>query len=183
MRIVAGRFKGVRLDSPDGTLTRPTSDRAREGLFNILAHGTYAERLRGGRVLELFAGTGALGLEALSRGAASCTFVERDRATLSVLRRNIAKCRAQNATVLAADAYRPPPGGPFDLILLDPPYGAGAVEKCLAALLASDAMMAAKLLVTQSDPKTAVDVPAGLSLLADRRYGSARFLLLEKADD
>jgi len=184
MRIVAGRFKGVRLQAPEGAGTRPTSDRAREGLFNILAHGAYAERLRGARVLELFAGTGALGLEALSRGAAFCTFVERDRAALGLLRANIAKCRVERETrVVAGDGFAPSLTTEADLILLDPPYEDGAVERALTALLNRETVSEETLIVTQSDPKTVIDVPAGLELLEDRKYGAARFLFLERPGD
>ena len=184
MRIVAGRFKGIRLQAPDGAATRPTGDRAREGLFNILAHGSYAEKLRGGQVLELFAGTGALGLEALSRGAAFCTFVERDRRALALLRDNIAKCKAEQDTrVVAGDGFAPSLSAPVDLVLLDPPYDEGAVERALAALITGKALSGDTLIVTQSDPKTPVDVPEALTVLDDRKYGAARFLFLERADD
>ena len=142
MRIVAGKHKGVRLDVPDGSATRPTADRARENLFNILAHGVYAEKLRGGRVLELFAGTGALGLEALSRGAAHCTFVETGRPALAALRTNIAKCRVEDRSkVDTADAFHlGRQSKPYDILLLDPPYKDGAVEQAIQSAVYAGAV-------------------------------------------
>lgn len=127
-RIIAGRYAGRRLAVPSSG-ARPTTDRVREAVFNALTH-----RLAdwsGCRVLDLFAGSGALGLEALSRGAASATFVERDRVALGVLRRNIATMETTgSAHVVAADALRwlPPPGATFDLVLADPPYPMAAAE-------------------------------------------------------
>lgn len=180
MRIVAGKHKGVRLDSPDGSATRPTSDRARENLFNILGHGAYAEKLRGGHILELFAGTGALGLEALSRGGAHCTFVETDRAALTALRGNIAKCKAQDrSTILNTDAFRlPRQQKPAGIVLLDPPYKEGAIEQAVAAAAAAGAVGPDTLLIAQLDPKTVWNLPDGFVLLDERRYGAALFLFL-----
>lgn len=180
MRIVAGKHKGVRLDSPEGPATRPTSDRARENLFNILGHGDYAKRLRGGRILELFAGTGALGLEALSRGAAHCTFVETGKPALAALRANIAKCRAEDRSrVIASDAYRlGRQSRPFDIVLLDPPYKEGAVEEAIAAALEAGVIGKDTLVIAQLDPKTPISVPDGFVLQDDRKYGAARFLFL-----
>lgn len=183
MRIVAGRHKGVRLEAPEGAATRPTSDRARENLFNILAHGDYAEKLRGGRILELFAGTGALGLEALSRGAGHCTFVETGKPALTALRANIAKCRVEDRSrVDSSDAFRlGRQSQPYDIILLDPPYQEGAIEQALVAAVNADAVGPETLVVAQLDPKTACTVPEGFALLDDRKYGAARFLFLEPA--
>ena len=113
MRIIAGRHRGRRLLAPAGAATRPTADRVRQALFDRLMHAPWAGRaaVDGARVLDAFAGTGALGLEALSRGAAVATFLETGRAALAALRGNIAACRAEvRCTVLAADALRPPPG-------------------------------------------------------------------------
>ncbi len=183
VRIVAGKHKGVRLDAPEGPATRPTSDRARENLFNILGHGDYAEKLRGGRVLELFAGTGALGLEALSRGGAHCVFVENSKPALAALRANIAKCRAEDRSkVEASDAFRlRPQAKPYDLVLIDPPYRERAIEQAIKAALDARAVGADTLVIAQLDPKTTWDTPEGFTLLDDRRYGAARFLFFTRS--
>jgi 16S rRNA (guanine(966)-N(2))-methyltransferase RsmD len=119
MRIITGRFKGVRVSAPAGSAVRPTSDGLRETLFNVLQDTVAAKR-----VLDAFAGTGALGLEALSRGAAHVTFIERDPRVLRVLKENVTRCRAEDACAIIRDdflhARRAPE--PFDLILIDPPY-------------------------------------------------------------
>jgi 16S rRNA (guanine966-N2)-methyltransferase len=165
MRIIAGQWGGRRLVTPRGQRTRPTSDRVREALFSILGP------LDGARVLDLFAGSGALGLEALSRGAAHATFVERERAALRALRDNAADLGA-DAEVVAADvtvflrAARER-GAQYDLIFLDPPYrdAAGlAQELSLAPLLADGARV-----VGESDRRAPLELP--LPLTDERRYG------------
>ena len=149
MRIVGGRFRGRSLAGPRSSAIRPTTDRTRESLFNILAHG-HAERLTGARVLDLFAGTGALGLEALSRGAAFVMFVERSTEGRALLRANmdalgvagISKVFRRDATELGAiGALRP-----FDLVFADPPYGKGLCARALESAavggwLAPDALV------------------------------------------
>lgn len=124
MRIVAGMYRGRRLQAPSGTLTRPTTDRVREALFSVLH--SLSGGLDGAVVLDAFAGSGALGLEALSRGAAHVTFVEKDRRALDALRANIGSLAASGSCrVVAIDVTRSAPApvaGPFSLILLDPPY-------------------------------------------------------------
>ncbi len=124
MRIIAGKWRGRVLVAPAGQKTRPTVERVRQALFDRLMHAPWGGRgvIEGARVLDVFAGTGALGLEALSRGAAHATFMEPDSAALAALRANIAACRAE-ATVLAGDARRPPPGTGCRLVFLDPPLG------------------------------------------------------------
>lgn len=127
MRIVAGEWRGRNLVAPEGDITRPTSDRTRETLFSMLISrlGSFEEL----RIADLFAGSGALGLEALSRGAASCVFVEQDPGAIRALRTNIANLRVQDrcdvraTSVMSMGAVR---GEPLDLVLLDPPYGTGA---------------------------------------------------------
>jgi 16S rRNA (guanine966-N2)-methyltransferase len=122
MRIIAGTFKGRRLEAPKGLRVRPTSDSLRETLFNVLG-----ATVEGARVLDAFAGTGALGLEALSRGAAHATFVERDRLALAALERNVERCGVRSSSVVIRDDFlqygaRREAQGAFDLVLLDPPY-------------------------------------------------------------
>src|SRR5579859_125410 len=134
MRLVAGRFKGRVLAAPEGSTTRPTADRVRESLFNILAHGE--PELRGARVADVFAGSGALGLEALSRGAAHVTFFEKDTPPLSVIAANIKKLGCEReADLLRTDACNPPAARqPCQFLLLDPPYRSGLAAVALPAL-------------------------------------------------
>jgi 16S rRNA (guanine966-N2)-methyltransferase len=175
MRIIAGAWRGRPIEAPSGTATRPTSDRAREGLFSMLASrlGSFEEL----QVADLFAGTGSFGLEALSRGAAHCTFVESDRAALEALRRNVAKLgAADRADIRAQDATRFA-GGPFDLVLLDPPYGSGLGEKAIAQLLASNALATGCLVALETGRAEHETIP-GLAELAERTYGKARIRIL-----
>src|SRR5579872_7217688 len=134
MRIIAGTHKGRRLEAPADQAIRPTADRVREALFSILAHRL--EGFAGRRVLDAFAGSGALGLEALSRGAESAVFMDRDRAALALCRRNAGTLQSSDrAQFLLSDATKPPHSDHrCDLILLDPPYGKGLGEKALSAL-------------------------------------------------
>jgi 16S rRNA (guanine966-N2)-methyltransferase len=133
MRIIGGRFKRRQLASPTGPGLRPTSDRLRETLFNVLGPG-----VEGARVLDLFAGTGALGLEALRRGAAAVTFVERDRRALEVLAENVRRCDAGALSTTIAGTFpgAAVPAAAFDLVLLDPPYGFDALEAALSTAAA-----------------------------------------------
>jgi 16S rRNA (guanine966-N2)-methyltransferase len=162
--------------APPGTATRPTSDRLRQALFDLLWHAPWAgrEAVEGAVVLDAFAGTGALGLEAISRGAANATFLERDHAALAALRRNIATCGAEAASrVLAIDATRPPPSGaPASLVFLDPPYRQNLVPVAVTALTSAGWLAPNALLVAE----TARDEPLPLPLpcLDDRTHGAAR---------
>ena len=180
MRIIAGAWRGRPLVAPVGAETRPTADRARETLFSMLTSrlGTF----EGLRVADLFAGTGALGLEALSRGAAHATFIETDRAALAALKANIAKLGAAERTdVLARSADAPGTAiAPYDLVLLDPPYGKGLGERALAALrqggwLAPGAWVSVE---TRRDETLAAE---GLMTDAVRDVGKARLHLLRLA--
>ncbi len=137
MRIIAGAWRGRVLAAPLGAATRPTAQRMRQAVFDMLMHAPWGGRalLDGAHVLDGFAGTGALGLEALSRGAARATFIEQDRAALDTLGTNVAACRAQAACrVIAADIRRPPPGNGQALVFLDPPYGVGLLPEAVQAL-------------------------------------------------
>jgi 16S rRNA (guanine966-N2)-methyltransferase len=181
VRIIAGRHKGRRLLAPPGVATRPTSDRARQALFDMLWHAPWAgrDRIEGVRVLDAFAGTGALGLEALSRGAARASFIERDRAALAALRANIAACgEAGRSTVLACDAAKPPkPAQPCELLFLDPPYGQGLAPIALAALDAAGWIAPGALLCLELGP--ADPMPATrFETLAERAHGKARLWML-----
>ncbi len=173
VRIVAGIWRGRALTAPKGAVTRPTADRVRQALFDMLLHAPWGgrETVEGALVLDLFAGTGALGLEALSRGAAHATFVENDRAALAALRANIATCRAQDrCTVLAMDALAIPPGAAAGLVFLDPPYRRELVPRALARLRAVGRLAPNALLIAE----TARDEPLEIDLLAERVHGAAR---------
>jgi len=184
MRIDAGSHRGVRLASPEGFDTRPTSDRARQAVFNILAH-TY-DALRGATVLDIFAGSGAMGLEALSRGAERASFIESDRTAAEAIKQNIAACREQaRAQLFIADALKPPRGAgawaPASLVFLDPPYGKDLVVPALKALRAAEWIASEALLVTEMHRRDAFAAPEGFATLDDREYGKARFVLLRAA--
>ena len=178
MRIVAGAWKGRTLSAPPGLDTRPTADRVRQALFDILLHAPWAGRsfLENSPVLDLFAGTGALGLEALSRGAAHATFVEQSRPALVSLRKNIVACGAEDwCTVLAIDALAIPAGPRFDLVFLDPPYGRGLVARAMVRLRATARVGAGSLIVAETgrDEPVLADVQA----LSDRSHGPARITI------
>lgn len=172
MRIIAGTWRGRALAAPSGTATRPTADRVRQALFDMLLHAPWGGRglLEGAFVLDGFAGTGALGLEALSRGAAHASFFERDRAALACLQANIAACRAgDRATVLATDATRPPPGRPCTLVFLDPPYGQGLVPAAWTALHLAGWIAPDAVTVAETGRDEVVELPG--TLLAERAHG------------
>jgi len=182
MRIVAGRHRGRPLAAPPGRAVRPTAARVREALFDILGHARFAEHdlIAGARVLDAFAGTGALGLEALSRGAAHASFMERDHAARALLAANITSLgEDRNASLLASDALHPPRAAvACDLVFLDPPYGEAVAADALAAL-ARQAWIAVGGVISLEQPvKGGFVPPAGFTLLDERRYGKARILFL-----
>jgi 16S rRNA (guanine966-N2)-methyltransferase len=175
MRIVAGAWRGRVLVAPPGSATRPTADRVRQALFDMLLHAPWAGPavMQGALVLDAFAGTGALGLEALSRGAARAVFMESDGAALASLRANIAACRAEAlCEVLAVDSTSPPPGAACGVVFLDPPYGRALVPASLAALRSAGWVGAAALVVAETGREDAL--PELGTLLDDRRHGAAR---------
>ncbi|MEO3473063.1 16S rRNA (guanine(966)-N(2))-methyltransferase RsmD [Roseomonas sp. CAU 1739] len=176
MRIIAGRHRGRVLRAPEGAATRPTADRVRQALFDMLWHAPWGGRtvVQDQLVLDAFAGTGALGLEALSRGADHATFFEIDRAALSALRANIAACKEEpRSAVLAADATRPPRARvPCGLVFLDPPYGQGLVEKAVGRLDAAGWIAPGALLVAEAGLEEAIDLP-GFEPVAVRSHGAA----------
>ena len=177
MRIVAGRFKGRRLMAPEGNLARPTADRARQALFNILEHSPLVE-LSEARVVDCFAGTGALGLEALSRGAGHASFIESHPAALAVLGANIAALGMEGATTIhRTDATRPPaPARACRLALLDPPYHSGLAQPCLTALAAGGWLETGALAVVEVARNEDVAAPPGFTLADQRLYGAARLV-------
>ncbi len=181
MRIVAGRHKGRRLTAPEGLAVRPTGDRTREALFNILASGRAAPALAGAQVLDAFAGTGALGLEALSRGAARVTFMESRPAALAELKHNVAALGEEARTrVLQADVLRPPPAGDATpaIVVMDPPYGQGFAAPALEALAAAGWIGPETLAVVELMAGESLDPPPGFALQDSRKYGKARLVFL-----
>jgi 16S rRNA (guanine966-N2)-methyltransferase len=170
LRVVAGDFKGRRLAAPRGTRTRPTADRVREALFSMLGD------VAGASVLDLYAGSGALGIEALSRGADSAVFVERDAQAVAAIERNLAAVGVE-ATVVRQDVVRflARADGAFDLVFCDPPYDsaprlAGQLADRLPALTAEDARI-----VTESDKRNPLVLP--FPLLVERAYGDTRIAI------
>ena len=180
MRIIAGRFRGRRLLAPKGDAIRPTGDRAREGLFDILEHG--APPLRDAAFLDLFCGTGAVGLEAASRSAAGVLLIEQQAAALALARANLARLGAPpNVSLLAADAaLLGPARHAYDLVFLDPPYRSGLATPALAGLRGGWLAPAARIVVELA-AKDPLELPDGYALEQERRYGAARFVFLRTA--
>ncbi len=179
MRIVGGAWRGRRLQAPRGRDLRPSADRLRESLFNILAHGPWP-RLEGAAVGDLFAGTGALGLEALSRGAAQAVFVEKAAASRRVLRENIAALGAgDRARILAVDARRLPAApARLAIVFLDPPYRRNLAPPAMASLLEQGWLAAEALVVVETAADETLDPPAGLEIAEVRRLGDSRLWFL-----
>jgi 16S rRNA (guanine966-N2)-methyltransferase len=179
MRIIAGEWRGRPLAAPRGDTTRPTADRTREALFSMLASrlGSFEDLA----VADLFAGSGALGLEALSRGAASCLFVEQDKAALDTLKVNIAKFGAKGAEVRPTSALALGPAvKPLDLILMDPPYGTGAGVVALDKLARLGWTGPATWISIETAKNEEIEV-AGFEIDTSRVHGKARLTLLRKA--
>ncbi len=184
MRIVGGRHRGKRLTAPAGEALRPTSERAREALFDILAGGRLGagDRTRGARVLDAFAGTGALGLEALSRGAESVVFMERSGEALAALWANLrAMHEEERSQVLRSDVLAPPLARePANLVFLDPPYGEGLGEEAITALDATGWIDEAALIIVELGARETFTPPADFRLVDERRYGAARLCFLTR---
>ncbi len=181
MRIVAGEWRGRRLVAPAGEGTRPTAARLRQVLFDMLLHAPWSSNglVAGAVVLDAFAGTGALGLEALSRGAAQTSFIERDRAALAALRANVASCRAEaRCRVLPSDALAPPPGRPCFLVFLDPPYGQALVPRALGALAAAGWLAPDALIVAETGRG---EPPLTHAPLTERTHGAGRLTIWRHA--
>lgn len=187
MRIIGGKYRGLKLAEVGAgdaeAHLRPTSDRVREAIFNLLINGSHATGLDGARVLDLFAGTGALGLEALSRGAAHCTFVDDGAAARALMRANIEKTHTMGCTKLfRRDATKlgENRGPGFSLVFLDPPYGMGMGEAALAAALSGGWIAPdARIIWEEASPQLA---PSGFELLDQRRYGETYVTLLRRKE-
>jgi len=186
MRIIAGEFKGRPIAAPKGQSTRPTGGRTREAVFNLISHAAWAPALEGARVIDLFAGSGALGLEAMSRGAAFCVFVETDAGARGTIRDNCETLGLFGTTRIqrrSATDLGPVPAGvgePFNIAFLDPPYHKGLAEPALAQLatggwLAADAIA---IVETAADEMLAFD---GWERLDERTYGAAKVSFLKRA--
>lgn len=175
MRIIAGAWRGRPLRAPAGAATRPTADRTREALFSMLT--SRLGGFEGLRVADLFAGTGALGLEALSRGAASCLFVEQDRAALDALRANVAALGAQAEIRAQSVAALGPSGAPFDLLLLDPPYDSGGGGALLERLARLGWTVPGTWVGVETGRRETVRA-GGFALAVERVHGKAKLSLL-----
>ena len=186
IRIVGGKHRGRTLATPEGSATRPTASRAREALFNVLVHAKWAEDgtspLVEARVLDGYAGSGALGLEALSRGAAHATFLDSDPAAIRSIGENLRKLgETATAKVVRADVTRPPPARePCDLVFLDPPYRSGQGAAAISALaeagwLAADAIVTVELAHNED-----IAAPPGFAVIDQRRYGAAKIVILKR---
>jgi 16S rRNA (guanine966-N2)-methyltransferase len=184
MRIVGGKFKGRAIRAPEGRNTRPTSDRARESIFNVLAHADWAPRLEGARVIDAFAGSGALGLEAISRGAAFCLFVETDSAARGCIRDNVEAFQLFGVTRIhrrSATDLGPKPAGlgaPFDLVFMDPPYACDLVPAALEQLAKGSWITTTALVVAETSAEEAAPVAPEWDALDERIYGAARVSFL-----
>lgn len=182
MRIIGGRHRGRALRVPRVEGVRPTADRVREAVFNILDHGVAWDGLEAAPVVDAFAGTGAYGLEALSRGAARATFIDRDAAALAAIRRNAAAMgEAQTITLLKLDATRlaPPPlaaGAPCALAFLDPPYGSGLAVPALQCLATHGWLKQGAIAVVEVAAREPFAPPPRYAIIDERIYGAARVI-------
>ncbi len=182
MRIVGGEFRGRALAAPSGRETRPTADRLRQTIFDILAHGGHGDVVAGARVVDLFAGTGALGLEALSRGAAFALFVEEAVTARGAIRANIETMGLTGRTrVFRRDATKLGPAGtvaPFGLAFADPPYGKGLGERALASALAGGWLLSGALVVLEEAASAEIAPIPGLDVIDLRRVGDTQIVFL-----
>lgn len=184
MRIIAGKFRGRTLASVGkGDVSahlRPTTDRVRESLFNVLSGGRFGDPIRGARVLDLFAGTGALGLEALSRGANSVTFVDDGAKSISLIRQNIALCEANTETRVMRKNIRhlgPCPDAPYTLVFLDPPYGQKLGEVALKTALSGGWIAQDALILWEEN--SPITPPISTTIIDARKYGSTTISILK----
>ena len=186
MRITAGAHRGRKLAAPAGRDVRPTSDRARQALFNILEHGGFVDGggspIRGAHILDAFAGSGALGLEALSRGAASAAFMETAAPALEAIRQNVEACREEDKSeILRADATRPPRARvACDIAFLDPPYHKDLAAPALTALANAGWLAEGAIFCVELAADEDFTPPEGFKMLDERRYGAARIVLLRR---
>jgi 16S rRNA (guanine966-N2)-methyltransferase len=180
VRIVSGRLRGRALATPEDDSIRPTSDKVRAAVFDILTHGDAAVTFEGARVLDLFAGTGALGFEAISRGAASCLFIDESAAARGIIRANIEAFGLTGVTRLfRRDATKLGPAGAFadfDLVFLDPPYGKGLGERALISALEGGWLAPKATVVLEERRDAGVLLPAGFDEIDRRAWGDTQVL-------
>lgn len=185
MRVVGGRLKGLALAGPKGSAIRPTSDRLRETVFNILAHG-HGDPVTGARVLDLCAGTGAMGIEALSRGARSAVFVDVSAEARAIIRRNLEAAGIMGlARISKRDAGHLGPAGAqggFTLVFIDPPYGKGLAGKALKSLVKGGWLAREALVVVEEAANAALDLPDAYSELESRDYGESHIRILRHGE-
>ena len=183
MRVVGGRLKGRALITPSSRAIRPTSERLRESIFDILEH-RFAGRIEGARVVDLFAGTGALAIEALSRGARFALFVDNGAEARALLRANVEALALGGVTrIWRADATKlgaAPAGGPFALAFLDPPYGQGLAGPALASLIEGGWLEPDALCVVEEAAKAAIAAPTGLAPVDERVYGDTKIAIFQR---
>lgn len=185
MRIIAGKHRGRRIAMKDDTSIRPTSSRTREAVFNILMHGSFGRDgenpLVGKRIVDIFCGTGALGLEALSRGAEHVTFVDRNPQSLALARENIANFKEEaNAVCIRSDSISLPPAQkPCTVAFADPPYDMGQAVPALTSLRDNGWLENDALVVLEVSTREAVIPPEGFEQLDERIYGNSRILILK----
>jgi 16S rRNA (guanine966-N2)-methyltransferase len=184
VRIVGGEFRGRPLAAPKSQVIRPTTDRTRESVFNVLAH-SFGDRLEGARVLDLFAGTGALGLEALSRGAAFCMFIEESPEGRGLIRDNVEAFALTGRTkIFRRDATALGEAGtvqPFGLVFADPPYGRGLGEKALMSARAGNWLLPGALCIVEEKASVGFAPGEGFSILDERGYGETVVRFLQAA--
>ncbi|MDA0260623.1 MAG: 16S rRNA (guanine(966)-N(2))-methyltransferase RsmD [Proteobacteria bacterium] len=183
MRIVAGKHRGRTLKAPHGWPVRPTGDRVREAIFNLLQHGCGLDNLAGISVADVFAGTGALGFEALSRGAAQAVFIDTNPSAIATIRDNAGLLgEGERTAALRIDACHPgsPPAvvaAGFQLVFFDPPYDQNLLIPAMAALAEDGWLAASAIAVTETSQREAFVAPNQFSLIKERRYGSTRIMI------
>ena len=178
MRVITGKARGVQLKTPDGMLTRPTTDRVKEALFSVIQFD-----IPGARVLDLFGGTGQLGIEALSRGAAECVFIDRRADAVKLIRENLALCRLEDRARVRQGEALPylRSGEKFDLIFLDPPYASGLLEQALTDIAAFDICRQHGIIVAESAADTVLPaLPLPYRLYREYRYGKIKLTVFHR---
>ncbi len=181
MRVISGSARGMRLSSLTGQETRPTTDRVKESMFNLLMPYVYAST-----VLDLFAGSGALGIEALSRGAEGCTFVEKNPEAVRIIRENLASTRlGEKAVIREGDAlaFLGRTEEKYGLILMDPPYAAGLYEPALRQIAERDLLAPGGVLAIERQAGAEIFLPPTLTVLKDRKYGKTAICIAGRKDE
>lgn len=182
MRIVAGKFRSARIEGPKGLATRPTSDHVRQALFNVLEHGSPQVDFAGARVLDLFAGSGALGLEALSRGARFCLFAEESADARAAIRRNVEALHLTGATkIWRRDATKLGEAGtmqPFDLVFLDPPYGKDLGTRALESAASGGWIRDGTIAVLEERADVVIELPKDFEEIDARVYGDTKIIVM-----